>query len=150
MLRTIDAMRASGTFTVTSFVPADLKPDPEVTTALPVGVATIVKSFEGEITGRSTTLFTAAFDQAAGAGTYVAMESFEGAVDGREGTFNFVHSASTSGDDRSNEFFAIAPSSGTGALAGIRGGGGLVVDEDGTHRIWFDFDFDAGPAADAQ
>lgn len=146
-LPTIGAMRASGTFTVASFVPADLKPGPEITTALPVGVATIVKSFEGEIVGRSTTLFTAAFDQAAGVGTYVAMESFEGAVDGREGTFNFVHSAATSGDDRANEFFAIVPSSGTGALAGMRGGGGLAVDEDGTHRIWFDFDFDLGSDA---
>ncbi len=147
---TIDGMRASGTFTVSSFVPSDLKPVPEVETRLPMGVATIVKSFEGEITGHSTTLFTAAFDQATGVGTYVAMEAFEGAVGGREGTFNFVHSAATSGDDRANEFFAIAPSSGTGALAGIRGGGGLAVDEDGRHRIWFDFDFEAGPADGAQ
>ncbi|WNI24165.1 DUF3224 domain-containing protein [Streptomyces sp. ITFR-16] len=133
-------MRASGTFTVTSFVPAGLKPEPEVTTALPVGLATIVKSFEGEVTGRSTTLFTAAFDQDSGVGTYIAMESFEGALDGHEGAFNFVHSAATSGSDRANEFFTIVPSSGTGALAGISGGGGLAVDEDGTHRIWFDFD----------
>ena len=38
------------------------------------------KHFEGEIAGRSATLFTAAFDQASGVGTYVAMESFEGKV----------------------------------------------------------------------
>ncbi|MFF1836113.1 DUF3224 domain-containing protein [Streptomyces sp. NPDC058231] len=144
-------MRASGTFTVTSFVPSDLKPVPEVATALPVGVATIVKSFEGEVTGHSTTLFTAAFDQVTGVGTYVAMESFEGSVGGREGAFNFVHSAATSGSDRANEFFTIVPSSGTGGLAGIRGGGGLAVDGD-SHRIWFDFDcdVDAGPAGGAQ
>ncbi|WP_330452648.1 MULTISPECIES: DUF3224 domain-containing protein [unclassified Streptomyces] len=133
-------MRASGTFTVNSFVPSELKPEPEVVTALPVGVATIVKTFEGEVAGRSTTLFTAAFDQESGAGTYVAMESFEGALGGREGTFNFVHAASTTGDDRANEFFTIVPSSGTAALAGISGGGGLAVEEDGTHRIWFDFE----------
>ncbi|WP_405759717.1 DUF3224 domain-containing protein [Streptomyces sp. NBC_01420] len=132
-------MRASGTFTVNSFVPSELKPEPEVVTALPVGVATIVKTFEGEVAGRSTTLFTAAFDQESGVGTYVAMESFEGALGGREGTFNFVHAASTTGDDRANEFFTIVPSSGTAALAGISGGGGLAVEEDGTHRIWFDF-----------
>ena len=53
------------------------------------------KQFEGAVAGRSATLFTAAFDQATGVGTYVAMESFEGTVDGREGAFNFVHSAST-------------------------------------------------------
>ncbi|WP_329026516.1 DUF3224 domain-containing protein [Streptomyces sp. NBC_01423] len=133
-------MRASGTFTVNSFVPSELKPEPEVVTALPVGVATLVKTFEGEVAGRSTTLFTAAFDQESGVGTYVAMESFEGALGGREGTFNFVHAASTTGDDRANEFFTIVPSSGTAALAGISGGGGLAVEEDGTHRIWFDFE----------
>ncbi|WP_053663343.1 DUF3224 domain-containing protein [Streptomyces sp. MMG1121] len=82
--------------------------------------------------------FTAALDQATGIGTYVAMESFEGSLHGREGSFNFVRSATTSGSARTAEFFTIAPSSGTGALAGIHGSGGTTVDADGTHRIWFD------------
>ena len=133
-------MRASGTFTVDSFVPTGPKPEPEVTTALPVGVATMTKTFEGEVAGRSTTLFTAAFDQESGVGTYIAMESFEGALAGHEGAFNFVHSATTTGSDRVGEYFTIVPSSGTAALAGISGGGGIAVDEDGTHRIWFDFE----------
>ncbi|WP_406271009.1 DUF3224 domain-containing protein [Nocardia sp. NBC_00881] len=30
--------------------------------------------------------------------------------------------------------------SGTGALVGIAGAGGLVVDTDGTHHIWFDYE----------
>ncbi|MFJ2570807.1 DUF3224 domain-containing protein [Streptomyces halstedii] len=133
-------MRASGTFTVQAFVPAELKPEPAVSTALPVGVATMEKRFEGETAGRSATLFTSAFDQATGVGTYVAMESFEGALNGLEGAFNFVHSATTSGSDRTAEFFTIVPTSGTGALAGISGGGGMAVDADGTHRVWFDYD----------
>jgi hypothetical protein len=70
----------------------------------------------------------------------VALESFEGSLDGRTGTFNFVHSASTGGSDRTNEFFLIVPASGTGDLAGITGSGGLSIDADGTHRIWFDYD----------
>jgi|SRR3954454_15570675 hypothetical protein len=53
---------------------------------------------QGEISGRSTTIFTSAFDEAAG-GTYVALESFEGSLRGAAGTFNFVHSASTSRPD---------------------------------------------------
>ncbi|MEV7478993.1 DUF3224 domain-containing protein [Streptomyces halstedii] len=133
-------MRASGTFTVQAFVPAELKPEPAVSTALPVGVATMEKRFEGETAGRSATLFTSAFDQATGVGTYVAMESFEGALNGLEGAFNFVHSATTSGSDRTAEFFTIVPTSGTGALAGISGGGGMAIDADGTHRVWFDYD----------
>ena len=70
------------------------------------------------------------------------MESFEGSLDGRAGTFNFVHAASTSGTDRSDEHFLIVPSSGTGELAGIVGSGALVVDADGTHRMRFDYTLD--------
>ncbi|MFD7029272.1 DUF3224 domain-containing protein [Streptomyces sp. NPDC059917] len=133
-------MRATATFTVTGFTPAALRPEPAVPTGTPVGVATMEKHFEGEVVGRSATLFTAAFDQSTGVGTYVAMESFEGTLGGREGSFNFAHSATTSGADRTAEFFTIVPSSGTGELAGITGAGGLAVDADGTHRMWFDYE----------
>ena len=133
-------MRATGTFSVKAFNPTSLTPDPAITTALPVSVAMIEKHFEGNIAGRSATVFTAAFNQETGVGTYVAMESFEGSLDGQEGAFNFVHSASTVGSDRSAEYFAIVPSSGTGQLAGIYGGGGLSIDPDGTHRIWLDYE----------
>ncbi|WP_344466601.1 DUF3224 domain-containing protein [Kitasatospora kazusensis] len=133
-------MRADGTFSVKSFVPTELVPEPAVPTGVPVGVAKMEKHFEGEVAGRSATLFTAAFDQATGIGTYVAMESFEGSLNGREGAFNFAHSATTSGSDRSAEFFVVVPSSGTGELAGITGTGGMTVEADGTHRIWFDYE----------
>ena len=133
-------MRANGTFSVKAFNPASITPEPAIATGLPVGVATMEKHFEGDIAGRSATLFTSAFDQAAGVGTYVAMESFEGTVNGRQGAFNFVHSATTTGTDRSSGYFAIVPSSGTGELAGISGTGDLVIDADGTHRIWLDYE----------
>ncbi|MFD6159645.1 DUF3224 domain-containing protein [Nocardia sp. NPDC060256] len=135
-------MKAIGTFSVLSFIPTQVVPDPPIDTALPVGVAHLVKEFDGEVTGRSSTLFTAAFDQATGTGTYVAMESFEGALNGDAGSFNFAHSATTSGTDRTAEYFVIVPASGTGALAGITGTGGLSVDEAGSHHIWFDYELD--------
>ncbi|MGP8296477.1 DUF3224 domain-containing protein [Streptomyces inhibens] len=133
-------MRASGTFTVKAFVPIEGVPAPAVPTGLPVGGATLEKDFEGEVASRSATLFTAAFDQATGVGTYVAMESFVGSLHGHEGTFNFAHSATTSGSDRTGEFFTIVPSSGTGELDGIAGTGGLTVEPDGTHRVWFEYE----------
>ncbi|MFD9338589.1 DUF3224 domain-containing protein [Streptomyces sp. NPDC060028] len=135
-------MRSSGTFKVVTFTQVPLVPEPAVDTGLPVGVATMEKHYEGDtLRGRSATLFTAAFDQDAGVGSYVAMESFEGALAGREGAFNFVHSAATDGGPaRGAEHFAIVPGSGTAALKGITGAGGLRVDEDGTHHIWFDYD----------
>ncbi|MEU4153251.1 DUF3224 domain-containing protein [Streptomyces sp. NPDC026659] len=135
-------MRADGTFTVKAFVPTGVTPDPAVTTGLPVGVARMEKHFEGGISGRAATLFTAAFDQAAGVGTYVAMESFEGSLNGHEGAFNFAHSATTTGSDRAAQFFVIVPSSGTGDLTGISGTGGIEIEADGTHRIWFDYELD--------
>src|SRR5690349_14965494 len=132
-------MRATGTFEVANFTPAPV-PTGDVKTAVPVGVATMTKTFAGEISGRSSTLFTAAFDQATGVGTYVAMESFEGSIAGLAGTVNFAHSATTLGDSREAEFFVIVPGSGTGDLVGLSGTGGLAVDPDGTHKIWFDYE----------
>lgn len=98
------------------FVPAPM-PGPAIETAVPVGVATMNKQYEGEVAGRSATLFTAAFDQSTGTGTYVAMESFDGGLHGRSGAFNFAHSATTLGEGRQSEFFVIVPGSGTGELA---------------------------------
>ena len=131
-------MRATGTFRVESLNALAL--DSPIETVLPVGVATMVKTYEGGVSGRSATIFTSAFDQARGVGTYVAMESFEGALDGHAGTFNFTHAASTSGTDRKHEHFLIVPESGAGELATISGAGGMAVDADGTHRVWFDYD----------
>jgi hypothetical protein len=133
-------MRAGSTFTVDRFTPTDVKPDPAVATALPVGVATMEKRYEGGITGCSVTIFTSAFDAATGSGTYVALEFFAGSVAGHEGSFNYMHSATTSGNDRSHPFFLVVPNSGTGALAGITGTGGLDIDADGTHRFWLDYE----------
>ncbi|ANP49175.1 hypothetical protein J2Z21_002218 [Streptomyces griseochromogenes] len=136
-------MRASGTFTVEDFTPAHVQvPEPVVGTAVPVGVATMRKRYEGEVAGVSATLFTAAYDQASGTGTYVAMESFEGTLHERTGSFNFAHSATTLGEGQEAEFFVIVPGSGTAALAGIRGAGGMAVDADGTHRICFEYEVD--------
>jgi hypothetical protein len=135
-------MRASGTFKVNAFTPTPLVPDPAVQTGLPVGVSTMEKSYQGEVAGRSATLFTAAFDQGTGVGTYVAMESFEGSLNGRTGAFNFAHSATTLGTDRGKEFFVLVPTSGTGELKGISGTGGMSIDADGTHRIWFEYELD--------
>ncbi|MEV6488937.1 DUF3224 domain-containing protein [Actinoplanes sp. NPDC051633] len=135
-------MRATGTFEVAAFDPAPVEA-PKIETAVPVGVAVMRKVFTGEIAGESATLFTAAFDQATGTGTYVAMESFRGSVGGREGALNFAHSATTTGVDRTAELLVIVPGSGTDALAEITGTGGMAVDSDGTHRVWFDYELPA-------
>ncbi|MEU0541024.1 DUF3224 domain-containing protein [Nocardia sp. NPDC005978] len=133
-------MQAQGTFSVKSFTPTELVLEPRIATAAPVGAAVMEKLFEGDIAGRASTLFTSAFDQNTGAGTYLALESFEGTLNGRPGSFNFAHSATTTGSDRSAPFFVIVPGSGTGELAGITGTGDIEIDADGTHRIRLDYE----------
>ena len=135
-------MQTSGTFRVASFDPTDVTVEPAITTALPIGIVRMEKVYEGDVSGRSATLFTAAFDETSGQGTYIAMEAFEGSLDGRTGTFAYVHSATTTGSERSHEYFLIVPGSGTGELAGIRGSGSLVIDGDGTHRVAFEWETD--------
>jgi hypothetical protein len=132
-------MEALATFTAKNFKPIGLSPTPEITTSLPVSISTMEKCYSGAIDGVSSTVFTAAFDQTTRTGSYIAIESFKGAVNGKEGAFNFIHSASTTGTDRADEFFCIVGGSGTGDLKGISGSGGIKVDTDGTHRIWMNY-----------
>lgn len=136
-------LKAEATFKTRNFTPTSITPIPAIPTGLPVGISTMEKTYAGQAVGRSATLFTAAFDPSTGIGAYTAMESFEGALNDRKGAFNFIHSAATSGSDRTGEFFAIVAGSGTGDLAGITGSGGMRIDPDGTHRIWFDYQIEA-------
>lgn len=131
--------RSEGTFEVLGFTPVEAEPALEVTTAMPVGVAGMEKRYTGEVDGTSATWFVGG-QAPSGDGTYVALEAFAGSLDTLSGAFVFVHAASTHGEDRYAEYFTIATGSGTDDLAGISGSGGMGVDEDGTHRIWFDWD----------
>jgi hypothetical protein len=112
-------MKASATFEVSDMQPTGFVP--EISTGLPTSHLHMVKTFSGDLEGRSITQFSAAFDPATGVGTYVAMESFEGTLGGRRGAFNFAHAASTSGSDRTDEYGVVVRGSGTGELAGITG-----------------------------
>jgi Protein of unknown function (DUF3224) len=126
-------MDTTSTFIVTEFNPSDQELDVE--TALPTGLATITKRFSGAIEGHSQALFCSAFDPTHG-GTYVALESFGGQVDGRHGTFSFAHAATTGADgERTDGWFTIVAGSGTGELAGIHGKGDIVIDANGAHHL---------------
>jgi hypothetical protein len=133
-------MRAEGTFAVATFTPAELTPPPiDITVGSPVGVATMEKVYAGQVIGHSATIFTSAYDEATGVGSYVAMESFEGSLDGRSGGFAYMHAATTHGEDSTDAMLIIVPNTGVGDLTNIMGGGGLAIEADGTHRVWFDY-----------
>ena len=133
--------------TTCTFLPADFDPtdwSPDVTTGLPTGHAHMRKTFAGGLQGRSVTQFTSAFDMQTGVGTYLAMESVEGTLDGRSGAFNLAHSATTDGvsPERLHEMVLIVPGSGTDELAGLSGTGAMRITEDGTHHL--DLDYELG------
>lgn len=135
-------MLSTCTFTTSDVDVTDYTP--AIATGLPSGHLRMTKTYAGDVAGRSVTQFTSAFDPERGVGTYVAMESFEGTVDGRRGAFAFAHAASTSGTDRFNEYGVIVPESGTAELAGITGTVRLRIDADGTHRLEVEYELPAG------
>lgn len=100
------------------------------------------KEFNGDIEGSSQTQFTYAFDPERG-GTYLAIEAFEGSINGRSGACNIVHSATTTGTDRIGEMVLIVPGSGTADLTGITGTGSITIDADGTHHLALDYELEA-------
>jgi hypothetical protein len=131
-------MDTTSTFIVTEFTPSDQELDVE--TALPTGLAMITKRFSGAIEGHSQAMFCSAFDPTHG-GTYVALESFDGQVDGRRGSFSFAHAATTGSDGgRADGWFTIVAGSGTGELAMIHGTGDIVIDDNGTHHLTLSYE----------
>ncbi|RLV51237.1 DUF3224 domain-containing protein [Nocardioides mangrovicus] len=133
-------MQAAATFEVTEFRPVEYTSP--IDTGTPVGQAVISKQISGAIQGRSVAQFAGAYDQANGRGSYVALETFEGSIDGRSGTLAFAHTNTTGGRDaaRDHHLLIIVPGSGTADLAGIEGTGALQVDDDGTHRLTLDYE----------
>ncbi len=133
------AMRAAGTFAVTAFARLSWRQPPRWPQGSRWGCHD-GEAVPGEVVGRSATLFHGSVRPGKGRRHLRRHGVLRGHAARPAGAFNFVHSSTTSGSDRTAEFFTIVPSSGTGDLAGISGGGGLAVDADGTHRVWFDYE----------
>ena len=77
------------------------------------------KSFEGDLVGTSSVeLLTV--QSATGGCAYVGLERFEGALDGRAGTF-VLHHDTVSWGDATTAVAAVVPGSGTGELIGLEG-----------------------------
>jgi hypothetical protein len=96
------------------------------------------KAFRGEIEGESTAellMAVAGEDSAA----YVGIERVTGRVNGRSGSFVYLHTATAAGGTQSGSWVVVA-GSGTGELAGISGQ--LRIDNlpDGGHVLTLDYD----------
>ncbi|MEV0680991.1 DUF3224 domain-containing protein [Actinosynnema sp. NPDC050436] len=83
------------------------------------GHVLVDKTYTGPMEGTSTAELTTC-QPAEGSAGYVAVEKFEGLLEGRAGTFVFQHAGIVSPAGQQN-YGAVVPGSGTGELAGLTG-----------------------------
>lgn len=98
----------------------------------------VVKRFRGEIEGESTAelvMAVAGDDSAA----YVGVERVTGRVNGREGSFVYLHTATAAGGAQSASW-PVVDGSGTGELAGISGQIRIDNLPDSGHVLTVDYD----------
>ena len=97
------------------------------------------KEFSGDVVGVSEAQMIAAFTDTPGSAGYVAIERFEGTVDGKSGSFVLQHSGVMNRGD-AQLTVVIVPDSGAGELAGISGT--LEIDNDeGEHSYVLDYEY---------
>jgi hypothetical protein len=125
--------RVSGSFSVTVVPQAadDGVGDPAI------GRMALAKTFDGPLSGSARGQMLATRTDTPGSAGYVALDRFEGSLDGRTGGFSLQHSGSM---DRGKPTLSIQiiPDSGTGALQGLRGSLGIRI-EGGAH--FYDLDY---------
>jgi hypothetical protein len=131
--------RVSGSFQVT------ITPQPAEAGVGDASIARMAlhKVFEGALSGDARGQMLATRTATPGSAGYVALDRFEGVLDGRAGGFSLQHSGTM---DRgvATLSLAVVPDSGTGELAGLRGTMAIRI-EAGAHL--YDFDYSLAPAA---
>ncbi len=122
--------RATGSFEV-KMTPSGGAPDG-------ISRMTMTKVFAGGLTGTGTGEFLSAGSPASGSAGYVAIERFDGTLDGHAGGFAVMQMATMTGGAPDMRV-VVVPGSGTGALAGITGTMTIVV-APGKHAYDLDYD----------
>jgi hypothetical protein len=126
--------RAQGTFEIDRFDTAEPHDQRDGVT---LTRAHITKTFHGDLVGGSETDIIMVHTEIPAA--YAGIERFEGEVQGRKGGFVLQHNAGS----RAGEMWMtwqIVETSGTGALAGIRGEGQIIVGPGGEHSYVLDYE----------
>src|SRR5450756_416528 len=100
-----------------------------------IGRMTIDKNLNGEIVGTTKGEMLTCITQTTGAMAYVALETVTATLDGRSGTFVFIHTATMNKTDPQSQSLqvSVVPGSGTGGLTGISGKFSIHIDPEGKH-----------------
>lgn len=127
-----DDLPAGGTVEATAEFTIDLQPGtPELDST---GRFDFTKIWTGEIAGTSRGLMLSAGDPSSGDAGYVALETFDGTIDGQHGTVALQQFGTMRHGDTVLRY-DLVPGSGTGGLVGISGTIELRVTE-GTHQVF--------------
>ena len=123
-VRTLDSMpHLDATFTIDAWEDAPYEGE-GITAGL--GAADVVKTYAGDLVGRSTARLLLA--RGDGGAAYLAQEVVVGTIAGRSGAFVLQHGAAGAGEGRDpdgafppRQWAFVVPGSATGALAGLAG-----------------------------
>ena len=125
--------KASGTFSV-KMDPQEEAPSEGVT----LGRMLLTKSFAGDLIGEASGQMLTAVSKVASSAVYVAAEKFEGALNGRAGSFAMTRRG-VMADGEQDLTIEIVPDTGTGELTGISGSMSIDI-RDGTHFYTLDYE----------
>ena len=106
-----------------------------------VGRLDFTKTWRGDLEGRGAGILLSSGDPKAGEAGYVAIETVEGRLGGREGGFAFQQSGLMHNGSQTLRY-EIAPGSGHGALQGVTGTLQLTIEVDGTHRYELSYELE--------
>jgi hypothetical protein len=124
---------ARGTFTVT----ITQEPPYDSVDGVTIGRASLLKEFQGDLTGSSHGLMTSAMAAVKGSAGYVAIERVTASLGGRSGTFVLQHSG-TMARGKPSLVVSVVPDSATAELKGLTGTMAIDV-ADGQHMYAFDY-----------
>ncbi|MDQ6727328.1 MAG: DUF3224 domain-containing protein [Actinomycetota bacterium] len=100
--------------------------------------ATVAQGFAGDLEGEGTMEFLMAYRPDGSAG-FIGQQRIEGALAGRPGAF-IIHATGAYEGSEARSTFTVVDGSGTGGLAGLRGGGTAVAGQDMSVAMAFDYD----------
>ena len=106
-----------------------------------IGRMALCKTFEGDLAGIARGQMLAIRTDTPGSAGYVALDRFEGRLDGRSGGFSLQHSGSMERGAPTLSIHVI-PDSGTGELTGIAGTFKIIIDGD-KHKYEFEYSLPA-------
>ena len=128
---------AKGTFELKAW---DEKPFNEINGMPKLTRASVIKSYQGDITGEGKLEYLMMYRDD-GSASFVGLERVVGSVGGRSGSFVFQHTGTFKGGVATVTLIVV-PGSGTGDLHWLRGEGGFTVGHQGPYSTTLVYDFE--------